>query len=161
MSMRVTSDSKKFPDKIYIGYASKSSLDLLKVLEKIRETPEFSEEDWEFSGTDLFFVRPGILPLLDCRSLKSPLYAWESDVFKEMTIIRLEYGNLDQRNWKITLDLSIPSPDYRSDIANVICEDGKMTYFTGSGEDGLKLMLAMGLNKLEEYYERESIRNNP
>ena len=156
MNMQVSSVSK-FPDKIYVGYASRSELDFLRIIDKVRETPEFSEEDIEYSQTlGMLFVRPCILPLFECQELKSPLYSWDGDLFKEMAIIRFEYKHLIKMNWQMMLGL--PGPDYQKYIVNILCEDGKITFFARPGDEGeAKLMTAMGLNKLEKYYERKPL----
>lgn len=162
MNMRVSSVSK-FPDKIYVGYASRSELDFLRIIDKVRETTEFSEEDIEYSQTlGMLFVRPCILPLFECQELKSPLYSWDGDLFKEIAIIRFEYKqftNQTKINWHMMLGLPVScNLDYQKDIVNILCENGKITSFAHPGDEGeTKLMTAMGLNKLEKYYERKPL----
>lgn len=155
MNMQVSSVSK-FPDKIYIGYPGKSEQSLLEVIRIIRETPGFSEEDYEFRGTDMFFVRPGVLPLLDCSILKSPLYSWDQREFKEMAIIGFEYY-LTTPCWQMRLSLRTPSPDYQNDLISIVYNNDTISFYGDSGDNCLKLAHAMGLNKLKEYYERKPI----
>ena len=151
--MQVSSVSK-FPDKIYIGYPGKSEQSLLEVIRVIRETPGFSEEDYEFCGTDMFFVRPGVLPLLDCSILKSPLYSWDQNKFKEMTIIGFEYY-LTTSCWQMRIRPRIP--DYQNGPISIIYNNDTISFY---GDNCLKIAHAMGLNKLKEYYERKPLWSN-
>ena len=159
MNMRVSSVSK-FPDKIYIGYSVKSEQSLLGAVRIIRETPEFSEEDYEFCGTDLFFVRPGVLPLLDCSILKSPLYSWNQDEFKEMAIIEFEYY-LTTPCWQMKLGMRSPGPDYQNDLVSIVYNSNMISFYGCQDYECTKLVNAMGFDKLKHYYERKSIRSNP
>ena len=151
--MQVSSVSK-FPDKIYIGYPGKSEHGLLDVIRVIRETPGFSEEDYEFRGTDMFFVRPGVLPLLDCSALKSPLYSWDGDLFKEMAIIGFEYYLINSC-WQMILRPRIP--DYQNNPISIVYNNDIISLY---GDNCLELAHSMGLNKLKEYYERKSLWSN-
>lgn len=154
MNMQVSSVSK-FPDRVYVGYASRSELDLLRIIGKVRETPEFSEEDVEYSRVlGMLFVRPCILPLSGCQELKSPLYSWDGDLFKEMTFIRFEYC-LTTSCWRMRL--SLKTPDYQNNLISIVYNNDIISFY---GDNCLKTAHAMGLDKLKEYYERKSLWSN-
>ena len=153
----------KFPNRIYIGYPGIPELRALAIISKVRESSEFSEEDLEYSQTlGMLFVRPCILPFINCRALTSPLYSWDRGIFKEMVLSQFEY-NFNGEDLSCSMILELPSVSINTSPVKILIDikDRKIKYFSDIGIDLLEeVRVSIGLNKLEKYYERVFIRYN-
>ena len=149
----------KLPNRVYTVYPCISELNILTIIRKVRESSEFSEEDLEYSRTlGMLFVRPCILPFIDCRALTSPLYSWDGGIFKEIVFSRLEY-NFNSEDLPCSMILDLPCLTILTNTSPVKIlidiKDREIKYFSDIRTDLLEeVRVSTGLNKLENYYEK-------